>query len=101
MEKLRAFVSRNCEEITILVVLVSVVFVSYAVDEKMMMLNFYYLPVLMAGYFIGKRASVLVALFSILGVTLFVIVPLDRPDVTLELIHHFDVVVYAPHEHLG
>jgi putative nucleotidyltransferase with HDIG domain len=48
--------------------------ISYLVDEKIMMLNFYYLPVLMAGYFIGKRASMLVAAFSILTVAFFVVI---------------------------
>jgi len=42
-----------------------------------MMLNFYYLPVLMAGYFIGKRASMLVAIFSVLTVVLFAIMNFD------------------------
>jgi len=73
MDNLKNHVVRNFEELIILVVLLSVICISYMVDEKMAMLNFYYLPVLLAGYFVGKRASVLVAVFSILTVVFFAI----------------------------
>jgi len=74
MQKLKGYITQNFEDITVLIILVSVITISYVVDEKMMMLNFYYLPVLMAGYFIGKRASTLVAAFSVLTVVFFAIV---------------------------
>jgi len=67
----------NFEQITVLAVLLSVICISYAIGEKMMMLNFYYLPVLMAGYFIGKRASVLAAILSVLTVVLFALLNSD------------------------
>ena len=73
MEKAKAYVIKNFEQITVLVVLVSVICISYTIEEKMMMLNFYYLPVLVAGYFIGKRASIFAATLSILAVILFAI----------------------------
>jgi putative nucleotidyltransferase with HDIG domain len=71
MGKLKAYFTRNFEQITVLVILLGVACITYAIDEKMTMLNFFYLPVLMAGYFIGKRASVLTAIFSIMTVILF------------------------------
>ena len=77
MQKLKAYVIRNFEGIIVLIILLSVVGITYAVSEKMVMLNFYYLPVLVAGYFIGKRASVLVAIFSILAVVFFTLLNLD------------------------
>ena len=77
MKEFKSYVMKNFEGITVLAILASVVLISYTVDEKMMMLNFYYLPVLVAGYFIGKRASVLVAILSILTVLLFVILNAD------------------------
>jgi putative nucleotidyltransferase with HDIG domain len=77
MEKVKAYVIRHFEEIIVLVVLLSIICISYLVAEKMAMLNFYYLPVLLAGYFVGKRASVLVAIFSILTVLLFAILNRD------------------------
>ncbi len=77
MEKLKRFVIKNFEDLTVLIVLASVLCITYLIDEKMTMLNFFYLPVLIAGYFIGKRASVLVAIFSILAVLFFVILNAD------------------------
>ncbi len=74
MDRVKGYVTDNFEDMTILIVLVSVMSISYLVDEKIMMLNFYYLPVLMAGYFIGKRASMLVAAFSILTVAFFAVI---------------------------
>jgi len=77
MEKAKAYFIRNFEQITVLVILLSVLCISYVIDEKMMMLNFYYLPVLIAGYFIGRRASVLTAALSVLVVILFAVLNLE------------------------
>jgi putative nucleotidyltransferase with HDIG domain len=77
MERLKEYFIRNFEQITVLVVLLSVICTTYLVDEKMMMLNFFYLPVLMAGYFIGKRASVFAAILSILVVVLFTLLNIE------------------------
>jgi len=77
MERTKAYFIENFEQITVLIVLLSIICTSYLIDEKMMMLNFYYLPVLMAGYFIGKRASVLSAILSITVVVLFSILNAD------------------------
>jgi putative nucleotidyltransferase with HDIG domain len=71
VDKIKAYCVSNFEQITVLVILLSVIFTSYAVDEKMIMLNFFYLPVLLAGYYIGKKASLLVAVLSVLAVALF------------------------------
>jgi len=80
MQKGKVFVTKNFEGIVVLIILLSVIGITYAVAEKMMMLNFYYLPVLVAGYFIGKRASVLVAMFSILSVIFFTLLNTDAYD---------------------
>jgi putative nucleotidyltransferase with HDIG domain len=77
MEKFKTYITRNFENITVLMVLLGIICISYTIEERMMMLNFFYLPVLMAGYFIGKRASVLVAIFSILTVIFFAILKND------------------------
>jgi putative nucleotidyltransferase with HDIG domain len=77
MQTVKSYVTRNFEGFVVLVILSSVIGITYAVEEKMMMLNFYYLPVLMAGYFIGKRAAVLVAIFSVLSVFFFAILNTD------------------------
>ena len=78
MDRVKRYVTENFEDMTILIVLISVMVISYLVDEKIMMLNFYYLPVLMAGYFIGKRASMLVAAFSIVTVVFFAVINFEE-----------------------
>jgi putative nucleotidyltransferase with HDIG domain len=56
------------------VILIAALIGTYIVEEKFIILNFYYLPVLMAGYFLGRRMRVLAAVFSILAVLICVLV---------------------------
>jgi putative nucleotidyltransferase with HDIG domain len=75
MEQFKQFVLRNFERILVGVILVAAFAGTYFVEEKSVVLNFYYLPVLLAGYFLGRRMGILTAIFSILAVvvsTLFV-----------------------------
>jgi putative nucleotidyltransferase with HDIG domain len=44
---------------------------TYFIEEKSIILNFYYLPVLVASYFLGRRMGMLASIFSILAVLLF------------------------------
>jgi len=43
---------------------------TYLIEEKSIVLNFYYLPVLASGYFLGRRLGVLTAVFSVLMVAI-------------------------------
>jgi putative nucleotidyltransferase with HDIG domain len=75
MEQLKQFITHNFEKILVGVILVAAFAGTYFVEEKSVVLNFYYLPVLTAGYFLGRRMGILTAIFSILAVvisTLFV-----------------------------
>jgi len=58
----------------ILVVLLSATAINYFIYPKTAFLNFYYLPVMVAGYFLGKRMAVLIAFFAILMVWVFVLI---------------------------
>ncbi|MEW6615756.1 MAG: HD domain-containing phosphohydrolase [Thermodesulfobacteriota bacterium] len=73
MEKLKRYILNNFERVLILIILVAVLFVHYLVFQKMAFLNFYYLPVLLAGFFLGRRTAVLFALFCILLMGIFYI----------------------------
>jgi putative nucleotidyltransferase with HDIG domain len=77
MKRIKAYFLNNFEQITVLVILVSVTFTSYFLEEKMVILNFFYLPVLAAGYYISRKASLLVAFLSVLTVALFAIIKFD------------------------
>ena len=74
MERFKQFILRHFEKILVAVILVAALVGTYVVQEKFIILNFYYLPVLTAGYFLGRRMGVLAAVFSILAVLICVLV---------------------------
>jgi len=66
MERLKGFVLKHFEKILVLIILLAAFLGTYLIEEKSIVLNFYYLPVLATGYFLGRRLGVLTAVFSIL-----------------------------------
>jgi len=73
MEQFKQFILRHFEKILVAVILLVALIGTYLVEEKFIILNFYYLPVLTAGYFLGRRMGVLSAVFSILAVLICVL----------------------------
>jgi len=69
---------RNFEAFVIFFIVVSVALISYFVTQKMGVINLYYLPVLVAGYLLGKRSALLTSIFSVAAVSLFVILEPER-----------------------
>lgn len=65
MDKLKGFVFKHFEEILILTVSLIVVCASFFIFQQLAFLNFYYLPVLVSGYVLGRRMSVLTAIFCV------------------------------------
>ena len=53
MEQFKQFILRHFEKILVVVILMAAFIGTYLVEEKFIILNFYYLPVLMAGYFLA------------------------------------------------
>jgi putative nucleotidyltransferase with HDIG domain len=74
MEQFKQFILRHFEKILVVIILMAAFIGTYLVEEKFIILNFYYLPVLTAGYFLGRRMGVLAAVFSILAVLICVLV---------------------------
>jgi hypothetical protein len=68
MDRFKQFILRHFEKILVSIILASAFIGTYFIEEKFIILNFYYLPVLVAGYFLGRRMGVLTAVFSILAV---------------------------------
>jgi putative nucleotidyltransferase with HDIG domain len=66
MERFKQFAFKNFEAILVFAILLSAFFGTYFLDEPSVVLNFYYLPVLVASYFLGRRMGVLTAILSIL-----------------------------------
>lgn len=73
MDNIKLYVFKHFEKILILSILLLVVFINYLVSYKIGFLNFFYLPIIAAGYFLGKRMAVLTALLCILVVIGFVL----------------------------
>jgi putative nucleotidyltransferase with HDIG domain len=66
MERAKQFIFLHFEEILVLSLAIVVVSVNFFILQKLAFLNIYYLPVLIAGYVLGKRMSILTAVFCVL-----------------------------------
>jgi putative nucleotidyltransferase with HDIG domain len=65
MEKVKNFVFKHFEETLVLSLALVVVVANFFIFQKLAFLNFYYLPVLVSGYVLGRRMSILTALFCV------------------------------------
>ncbi len=65
MEKFKAFVMKHFEESLVLTLALAIIVVNFFVVQKLAFLNFYYLPVLVAGYVMGRKMAILASLFCI------------------------------------
>jgi putative nucleotidyltransferase with HDIG domain len=70
METVKEFILKYFEKILVIIILMAALAGTYLIEEKSIVLNFYYLPVLASGYFLGRRLGVLTAVFSILMVVI-------------------------------
>ena len=71
MYKLKVYISDHFEQVLVLSVLIIILFTHYFIQQKLAFLNVYYLPVLIAGFFLGRRVTVLFSVFCILLVGIF------------------------------
>jgi len=78
MDRFKQFLIRHFEKILVLIILIAAFAGTYFIEEEAIVLNFYYLPVLVAGYFLGRRMGVLTAVLSILTVLYFVLISPQR-----------------------
>ncbi|MBI5209922.1 MAG: HD domain-containing protein [Elusimicrobia bacterium] len=81
------YLLKNFEWVFILALLVTIPVISLFFDDKLAFIDFYFLPVLLAGYFLNARSAVLGGVLSLLTVLFFVIL---QPE-----------SFYAPHTRLG
>ncbi len=66
MRRLKAFFLRHQERTVVLLSLAGVLILAFLVEPKIAFLNFFFLPVILAGYFLGRRQAVLSATFCVL-----------------------------------
>ncbi|MCH7500719.1 MAG: DUF4118 domain-containing protein [Nitrospinae bacterium] len=72
LEHNRDFPEKHWEDFIILLTLLSVAAIHYFIYSKMAFLDFFYLLIVLAGYYVGKRLAILGAFFANLMVWLFI-----------------------------
>ncbi|MDH5537118.1 MAG: hypothetical protein OEZ08_16330, partial [Betaproteobacteria bacterium] len=96
MEKIKNYLVQNFEQLFVLLVLVSTVAINYLIPQKVPFLNFYFLPVILGAYYLGRRRAVLGAIFCAIMVTGYVM--LDHEAFVVEqteLNTYVHVVIWA------
>ena len=71
MDSFKSYIFKNFEKILVIVVIIAIVMINYLSSYKIGFLNFFYLPVLSAGYFLGRRLGVLSAVLCVSLVILY------------------------------
>jgi hypothetical protein len=73
MNKIKEFVLKHFEASLIILILIGIFSIAFLVHYKFSFLNFFFLPVILSGYFLGKNRAVLTAIFSILLMVLYLL----------------------------
>jgi putative nucleotidyltransferase with HDIG domain len=74
MERVKTFIGEQFEKFLVGVILLTALLGTYLIEEKSIVLNFYYLPVIVAGYFLGRRMGLLTAVLSIMIIIFCILV---------------------------
>jgi len=73
MKSLKDYLLKHIEDTLILSILATVAVVNFWIQDKLAFLDVFYLLVVLAGYYIGKRFAVLGAFFAILMIWVFLL----------------------------
>jgi putative nucleotidyltransferase with HDIG domain len=100
MQPIKAFVLRHFELAVVLVLVLGTVFAILIAGNKLAFLNFFYIPTLVASYFLGRKQGVFVALAGVLMVVVYAIInpnifastSTDIPELSLLLWGAFIIV---------
>ena len=68
MDRVKNFILTHFEQLLVLAIVAGVFGINFVGITKLAVINLYYLPVLVAGYVLGKRMAVCTAVFSVLAV---------------------------------
>lgn len=74
MKKLKSQVLKHFEKALVVLILLGIVAVAFLVHYNLAFLNFFFLPVILAGYYLGKKQAVLAALLCVLLVAFYFII---------------------------
>ena len=73
IRRVKEFIQGHFEGAIIGLILVGVLVLAFLVQYKFSFLNFFFLPVILSGYFLGRNRAVLTAVFSVLFVILYLV----------------------------
>jgi len=73
MRGAKAFFLRHFELVVVIVLVIATAFAVLLAANKVAFLNFYYIPVLVAAYFLGRNQGVMVAIAGVLMVALYAV----------------------------
>jgi hypothetical protein len=73
MVRLKKFFFEHFELSLIILIFLGILAIAFLVTYKLSFLNFFFLPVILSGYFLGKRQAVLTGIFCVLLVILYLI----------------------------
>src|SRR5207248_9504437 len=65
VERAKLFFFRNFERVLVLLLVLAIVGIHALVEQKFAFLSFYYLPLILAGFYGGRRFAVLAGLFVV------------------------------------
>jgi putative nucleotidyltransferase with HDIG domain len=74
MQPVKAFVLRHFELTVVVVLVLGTAFAVLAAGNKLAFLNFFYIPTLVAAYFLGRRQGVFVAIAGVLMVGVYAVI---------------------------
>ncbi len=74
MQRAKSFVTRYFEPIVVLVLALGTAYAVLVAPDKFAFLNFFYIPAVLAAYFLGMRGGMLVALSAVLMVGVYAII---------------------------
>jgi HD-GYP domain-containing protein (c-di-GMP phosphodiesterase class II) len=70
-DRIKKAVYDHFEQTLVVVLVASLVLINFTVDDKFAFLSFYYLPIIAAGFLLGRNSAVGASLFTVLLVTFF------------------------------
>jgi len=71
MRKIKSFLLEHFEVTLVILIVMGILAIAFLVHYKFSFLNFFFLPVILSGYYLGKRKAVLTGIFCVLLVVLY------------------------------
>lgn len=97
MNAFKNLITRYFEPVLVAVIILILLFIDMFVVDKVIFLYFYFIPVLVAGYYIGKKGAVLSSIMTVLIVTLRLVISPEtfsiRSKVDFDLV--FQIVTWG------